>query len=67
MAMELKHTLNERVAQLALADYKMAEHALEHDPSYGNHLRFEAAKLDLDEALKAVRQERGLAVHDGSL
>lgn len=67
MAMNLTYTSNERIAQLALADYKMAEAALEQDPSYTNHLRFEAAKLDLDEALKAVRQERGLAVHDDRL
>lgn len=67
MAMKLEYTVNERVAQLALADYQMAESAFESDRSPANALRFEAAKLDLDAALRAVRLERGLAVHDACL
>lgn len=64
MALKMAYTVNERWAQLALADYKRAEFAWESDRSHTNALRFEAAKLDLDAALRAVRQERGLAVHD---
>lgn len=64
MAIKMECSPNERLAQLALADFKLAEQAMESDPSYTNTMRFEAAKMDLNDALQLVREERRLTVRN---
>jgi hypothetical protein len=63
MAMKMPEiTVNERVYQLALEEYQLAETRLAGSGSHADWLRFEAAKADLDEALRMVKAERGMAL-----
>ncbi len=58
--LQIELTARERVYQLALDQYRLAERRYEDDRSPSALAFFEAAKMDLDEALRLVREERGI-------
>ncbi len=58
--LQIELTARERVYQLALEQYRYAEDRLDTEQSHSAQKLFDVAKMDLDEALRLVREERGI-------